>query len=327
MNEAWERARALAAVSSRRVPAEIRGALLRWLKDDARSDYETDRLHYGADLWRGKCERAIWYGLHGTPRDPETLGSQLRYKGGRIFEAAIGSALLHAGLEVRAQVAVRPLRPSAWAWAPGHADLVVVPWRKLIEVKAPRAAFFYQARGDHRMLVREAHRWQASAYFHELRRRGEVDTASFLFLDREGSNEPIEVELDEELLVPLDAIVAEEERKARLVTLTEPPDRVRGSIVIEVLKGGRATRQTPAPERVVRATAHLSWQCSYCPFRSSCQPDPDERPLELTQELRARAVEEAERRWAAGAKRVRLTAGDDTEAGAPWLLRSDGQRR
>ncbi len=317
MNEAWERARAIAAASSRRVPDEIRESLLRWLKRDATSDYETDRLHYGADLWRGKCERAIWYGIHGAPRDPETLGSQLRYKGGRIFEAAIGSALLQAGLEVRTQVAVRPLRPSAWAWAPGHADLVVVPWRKLIEVKAPRAAFFYQARGDHRMLVREAHRWQASAYFHELRRRGEVDKASFLFLDREGSNEPVEVELDEGLLVPLDQVVAEEERKACLVSLAEPPARVRGSVVLEVLKGGRATQQNPEPERVVRATARLSWQCGSCPFRSTCQPGPAERPLELTQELRARAIDEAERRWATGAKRVCLTFGEDGDAETP----------
>jgi hypothetical protein len=288
----------------------IETALLDWLKHDAQSSYERDRLHYGSDLWPGKCERAIWYAIHSTPRDEETLGTHLRFKGGRMFESALVTALEHAGLEVRTQVLVRPLRPSTWAWAPGHVDLIVVPWRKLIEVVAPRAAVFRRAGGDARKLVREQYRWQVSAYFHELRRLGVVDRASLLFLDREGANQPVEVEITDDLLVPLDQIVAEEERKAKLVAQTELPERVRGSVLFEVLKGGRATAAKPTPERVVRATAELNWQCRYCPFRTTCQPGPDERPVTLTPVQRVRVVAEAERRWAAGAKRVAFRIGD-----------------
>lgn len=292
----------------------IQTALLDWLKHDAQSAYERDRLHYGSDLWPGKCERAIWYAVHGTPRDEETLGTHLRFKGGRMFESALVSALEHAGLEVQTQVLVRPLRPSTWAWAPGHVDLIVVPWRKLIEVVAPRAANFRRARGDARKLVREQYRWQVSAYFHELCRRGAVDKASLLFLDREGANQPVEVEITDDLLVPLDQIVAEEERKAKLVAQTELPERVRGSVLFEVLKGGRATAANPTPQRVVRATAELNWQCRDCPFRTTCVPGPDERPVTLSGEIRARVVAEAERRWAAGVKRVAIRVGEEDES-------------
>ncbi|HZU96559.1 MAG TPA: hypothetical protein VFF73_07710 [Planctomycetota bacterium] len=305
----------------------IQNALLEWLKRDAQSDYERDRLHYGSDLWPGKCERAIWYAIHGTPRDEETLGSQLRFKGGRIFESALVSALKHAGLEVQTQVLVRPLRPSTWAWAPGHADLVVVPWKKLIEVVAPRAALFRRAGTDPRKLVKEQYRWQVSAYFHELRRRGLVEKASVLFLDREGANQPVEVEMTDDLLVPLEEIVREEERKARLLEEADVPARVRGSVVFEVLKGGRATAANPAPQRVVRSTSELNWQCRYCPFRTTCDPGPEERPITISSELRGRVVAEAERRWAAGVKRVVIRVGEESEfdEGEPREVNADAK--
>jgi hypothetical protein len=296
--------------------AEIQNALLVWLAKDASSNHEQDRLQYGRDLWPGKCERAIWYAIHGAPRDGETLGDQLRWKGGRIFESALASALKEAGLEIETQVLVRPLRPTAWAWAPGRADIVVLPWRKVIEVVAPRAGLFHRARGDMRTLARDQYRWQLSAYFHELRGRGVVDNASFVFIDREGANAPVEVELDQELLVPLDAIVAEEQRKARLISLEEPPARIGASITIEVLKGGRASKKKPTPDRVVRSTRNLSWQCSYCPFKGTCQPGPEEQPAKLADDVRTFAVAEAERRWATGEKRVVVTLDEDVAGGA-----------
>jgi len=299
------------ATSAEKPPTQLQSALLDWLKKDAQPG-ERDRLNYSTDLWPGKCERAIWYTIHGTARDAETLGAHLRWKGGRIFESTLVSALEHLGLEVKTQVLVRPLRPSAWAWAPGRVDLVVVPWRKLIEVVAPRAGLFHRAKGDPKKLVKEQYRWQISVHFHELRARGVVDSASILFLDREGANQPVEVELTDDLLVPLEQIVREEERKARLVTETAPPARVGGSVHFEVLKGGRATTKK-TPERVVRATAELNWQCRYCPFKTTCEPGPEERAVTLSAELRARVIAEAEKRWAAGAKRVSFRIGADAE--------------
>jgi hypothetical protein len=191
---------------------------------------------------------------------------------------------------------------------------VVVPWKKLIEVVAPRAALFRRAGSEPRKLVREQYRWQVSAYFHELRRRGLVERASVLFLDREGANQPVEVEITDDLLVPLEEIVREEERKARLLEVADMPARVRGSVVFEVLKGGRATAANPTPERVVRSTSELNWQCRYCPFRTTCEPGPEERPITISSELRGRVVAEAERRWAAGVKRVVIRVGEEGES-------------
>lgn len=303
----WDKALAetASAPTLGEVSAPVREALLAWLRHDGASDYERDRMHYGADLSPSKCERSIWYSLHDAPRDASRLGDELRFKGGRLFEEAVVSAFRHAGLEVRTQVLVRPLRPSAWCWSPGRADLVVVPWKKLYEIKAPRSDFFARAKGDPKKLVRESYRWQLSAYFHELKRRNVVDTASFLFLDREGSNEPVEVPLEGELLIPENAIVAEETRKASLLTAKEPPERVKGSVEVEVLKG-----RGKAPERTTRATARRHWSCSYCPYSTTCAPGPEESPVELTPELKAAAVAEAEKRWAAGEKRVVLTWND-----------------
>jgi hypothetical protein len=324
MSESLNEAYAQAAAPTQKLSGEIRGALLDWLTEENDTGFDRERLHYSTDLWPGKCERATWYSLHGTPRDPETLGSQLRFRGGRILEATLANALGHAGLEVQTKVPVRPLRPSAWAWAPGHADLLVVTWKKLIEVRAPRANVFYRAAGNPRALVKEQYRWQTSTFFHELRRRGLVERASILFLDREGANEPAEVDIDDTLLVPLDKIVAEEERKARLLTLDQPPSRVRGTFRFDALKAGRATVANPEPERVVRATAELNWQCRYCPFRWTCQPGPDEAPVSISNKLRARVVAEAERRWAAGEKRVSLAIGSDEDATAQEAVGSPG---
>ncbi len=316
MSESLNQAYAQAAAPNRRLSGEIRGALLEWLTEENDTGFDRERLHYSTDLWPGKCERATWYSLQATPRDPESLGTQLRFRGGRVLESTLASALGHAGLEVLTKVPVRPLRPSSWAWAPGHADLVVVNWKKLIEIRAPRANLFHRAAADPRALVKEQYRWQASAFFHELRRRRVVDRASILFLDREGANEPVEVDLDDALLVPLDQIIAEEKRKARLLSLNQPPPRIDATIHFDVLKGGRATAANPEPDRVVRATAQLNWQCRYCPFRWTCQPGADAAPLSVSTELRALVVAEAEKRWAAGEKRVSFTMKGESDMAA-----------
>lgn len=311
MSNAWDAARKDSVVGGGpELSDSIRGALLKHLQGRDDQSYDGGLLHYGSDLYPGTCERKIWYRLNRTRRDEEALGSQLRFEGGRHVEETILGALEGAGHQIKRQVVVRPRRPSSWAWI-GRADAVVLDEKKLLEIKGPRAALFARAKGDPTKLAKEQYRWQASAYYHELRRRRLVDRASFVFVDREGANEPVELEIAGDLLIPEEAIVAEEERKARLVTATETPDRVGGVVVVEVLKGGRATKKNPAPERLIRAVSKLNWQCEYgCPYRSTCKPEVEKQPVEF---VPAKVIAEAERRWAAGAKRIKFVLGDGGE--------------
>lgn len=263
------------------------------------SDYDDQRLHYGSDLSPEGCHRKTWYRLHGAQRDPVRLGDEIRFHGGRVWESAALDALEASGMTIERQVELRPLRSSAWAWI-GHADAVLVESRHLVEIKAPRSSYFARAKGDPKKLVRDSYLWQASAYLHELRRLKRVDTASLLFIDREGSHAPVEVSLTEDLIVPLDRVMAEEIARSSLIHATEPPDRAAGTVKVEVLKGGRKTKKNPTPQRVVRATMHRYALCSYCPFQTVCQPGPEEVPISLsdTDPLRLSAVAEAEREWA-----------------------------
>ena len=289
------------------VPAHFREALVRWFEKDgaATGIPERDRLRYSSDLDPEACHRKIWYGLHGETQGlaptRETLGSQLRFWGGRRFEDAIGSALVESGLTVQRQALVKPLRPSAWCWAPGHADLLVVDWRRLLEIKAPRAEAFRRARGKPDELVRVQYRYQLSAYFHELHRRGLVETAAWIFLDREGSNEPVEIEFEGDFVVPIEGVVAEEEAKAYLVTADEPPPRLPFTKIAKVWKG-KPPRKNQAAQRVVKGYSWRSWRCGYCQWESVCKPGEAVQEFTPSTEERAEAVTAAERRWATGNK-------------------------
>lgn len=276
---------------------------------------EQNFLRYSSDLSPDACLRSIHYRLTGTPRDPETLGEMLRYEGGHIFEGILRDALREIDGGIFEQVLVRPLRPSAWAFATGHADTVLVKDRVLIEVKAPRGNAFHYASKNKWGLVREGYRWQAAAYLHELRARNVVDTGRWIFLDREGSNRPVTVEMDDKIIPPLEEIIHEEDRKASIfwpdarvegarglpptLTKTQPP-RLPREIVAAVSK---------ANGHAVKATADLSWRCSYCAFAGTCKPGPEVLPRNLTPEQVADARSQARAKWANGEQRVVLTLG------------------
>lgn len=289
----------------------IEKALLAHLVRSSRPLPEPERLRYSSDLSPDACNRSIFYRLSGAQRDPETLGEQLRFKGGHIFEA-LGHDALRAFLgkdAVFAQENIRPLRPSAWAFAAGHADVVLAKEKRLLEFKAPRANAFEWAGDDNKGLVREGYRWQASSYFWELKGRGVVESAAWIFLDREGSHSPVEVELEGDLLIPLEKIVEEEKRKAsifwpRAQTETAPlltkevPDRLPREVSVSALKGRGKDGRT------LSAAANLHWKCSYCQFSKFCKPGPKSAIYELTDEEKSLALQEAEKRWAQGEQRV-----------------------
>jgi hypothetical protein len=308
---------------------EIGASLLAFFTRDP-SDYDDQRLHYGSDLSPESCERKTWYRLHGVARDPSELGSEIRFHGGRVWEKALLDALEANGVALRrvreltdprtgrvylkpdAELVMHPLRPSAWAWV-GHADAIMVKERKLLECKAPRAGLFARAKNDPRKLVKASYAWQASAYFWELRRTNRIDSAAFVFIDREGANRPVEVPLEGDLLIPLEKIVEQEAARARLLTLAEVPERKAGTLVVEVLKG----RAKKNPVRTVRATETRYALCSYCPFQGVCQPGPEERDVTLAPERQAAEIARAEALWKQDGKAkavFRYGADEDAES-------------
>lgn len=266
-------------------------------------DYARDRLHYGADLDPSKCARATWYAVHlpAEDRDPVPAGRLAMWwlgnKAEDLWYEILSTDAAGEPVEVLRQVALQPLRPSAWAFAPMHLDLVVVARRHLYEIKAPSADKFDRAGRDARALVRESYRWQLSAYFHEAKARGIVDTASWIFVDRTEDGEPLEVMLEGDLLVPLSEIVAAEESKAHLVTDLEPPPRLASKLKLRVWK---------TKDRV-EAHEERSWQCRWCAFEGVCQPGPEDRIVDSesipTASIKL-AVSHARIAWAGGSKKT-----------------------
>lgn len=287
------------------------------LLEDRSPPHDGTWLRYGSDLSPEACERRIWSRLNKLPEDAKGLGDEIRFEGGRHFEGLVLDALERAGFAVARQVEARPRRPSAWAFAPGHADGVVTApdgQRVLVEVKAPSSAVMASALGNPRKLVRESYRWQLSAYWHALAELEEVERASWLFVDREGAHEPVEVPLEGDLIVPLEKIVAQEVERSRLFGLAAAPDRIAGTTVVRAWKG-----RGKKPERILKAFALPAWQCGFCPYVESCKPGEDETEIELPGETRERVLARAEKTWADATK-----AGKKVAAPLVVKLRADG---
>lgn len=295
---------------------EVHDVLMRYY---TRNDHEYDgtRLRVGADLKPDGegCQRATVYRLRGVPQDPWDLGTRIRLKGGVEKEQDVVAAFAHSDYKVETQVACWPMRPSFWAFAPGHADLLLTDRKHLIEVKAPRAWLFEQAKRDPKILVKTAYAWQLSFYFHHLRSQGRAKTAAFLFIDREGSHQPVEIPFTPDMEIPLDQIVALEVERTHLVGAKELPGRPPYSLEIKVQKG----RKKNPPQRVVKARELRHWACGYCQYAETCQPGPEERECEvasLPEAIVRDAKAEAEALWqikpkALFKKRIGLTSVDD----------------
>lgn len=280
----------------------IRDALLARLTRDDHL-YDGGILRVGSDLKpQGEvCDREIFYRLKGAASDPPQIARRLRYERGRVAQKIFVESLRHNGHEVVEEVSIRAMRPTAWAWSDGHGDVLDVKAKHLYEIKAPGGDAWRRARGLPVKLVREAYRWQLSWYFHELVRLKRAETASWVFFDMEGEFDPVEVALTPDLIVPLNQITAIEEEKSRLTWAVDPPARPRNTVeVVKVLKGGRKTKKNPNPDRRVVAVERRYWGCSYCNFQGTCNPGPEEIPVELSpmDPLRIRAVHDAEEKWA-----------------------------
>jgi hypothetical protein len=266
---------------------------------EAESDYDRRRLHYGE--LGSTCFRRDFYNLH-LPRDewdPATPESTFKLQAGKLWEGLVIRALRRSGDEIQTQVSLMPLRPSAWAFAPMHVDAIATNRRHMIEVKARNTAHFAKAQHDPRKLLTDSHVWQGSGYLHEARDRGLVDTASWIFVDRGGDFPMVEVQLTDDILIPLDRIIEREVEKAYLITATEPPPRAPSTLALKVWKGSKKEG------RRVEAHEERYSLCAFCKFQVACQPGPEDRlvPLEsVSKEVRDAAVAKAEAAWAAGSK-------------------------
>jgi hypothetical protein len=296
---AWDRAAEAVRPRPETLSPTTRTRLLAYLTRDDRL-YDGSRLRVGTDLKPAGegCDRATWLRLNGAAADPPQLARRLRYERGRVAQAVFVAALRAAGVEVVDEVACRPLRPSAWAWDAGHGDVLDVAAKHLTEVKCPGVDAWRRATNMPRRLVRESYRYQLSFYFHELKRTGRVETASWLFMDLDGEHDPVEVLLEGDLLVPLAEIVALEASKNWLLDAREAPPRPADTVeIVRVLKGGRGAKRNPK----VVAVSRRYWGCGYCDFVGACQPSPDaETPVELAaaDPRRVEAVRAAEVEWA-----------------------------
>jgi len=296
MSDGSERALASQKRSKDGHVTDVNDAVLDELEaEESRSGYDHARLHYGE--LGSTCHRRDWFGLH-LPRDlwdEEAPESIFRKQAGKLWEALVIRALRRSGHEIMTQVEMMPLRPSAWCFAPGHVDAISTNRRHLFEVKARDTKHFAKALNDPRKLVTEGHRFQASAYFHEAKARGLVDTASWIFVDRGGDHRMVEIQLTDDLLIPLEQIVAREAEKAYLVTATEAPERAPSTLALYVWK----TKG--------RIEAHESRYslCSFCKFQNACQPGPEDRLVDLESVpagVRKAGIARAEAAWAAGSK-------------------------
>jgi hypothetical protein len=289
----------------------ITDALDEWLTE---KPHRKRRLRYSTDLAPSTCHRRIWYELHGTEAKPPSLPTKLLFEAGRRVERMVVEALSEQGKVVGTQAKLAPTRPSAWCWASMHADLVL-EGGTLVEVKSARSQAFDRARTrdgriDPLRLVKESHVWQTSAYLHEAREEGVAERALLLYLDRDGSHAPVEIEVSAEngLLVPLEAIVVEEERKAYLLTAKEPPASLPRETSVSIWK--------TKPPRVWGA---LNWQCVYdCPFRPTCAPGPDVTELDPAAHahLVATAQLAADAHWQAGSKSSPFTMSFECDPGS-----------
>jgi hypothetical protein len=279
----------------------VRDSLLKWVDHwlASRPPYDATRLHTGADLSPDACSRRTWYSLRGAPRDPLTLEAAFQLRDGDAWEALAVEGLRFTYPDLETQVLVHPLRPSSWCWSPGRIDALVPSREHICEVKAPGDKSFDLARGGARRLVKTQHRWQLSRYLHEARAAGLAKTASFLFM---GRHQPLEVPLEGELLVPLDAIIEREVALAPLLTQEEPPDRIASTVEVYVWKGPRTTKKNPTLRRKVVATERRSWRCSSCEFLGHCQPGPETTVRELTPLAHRAALAHAEQAWTNGDK-------------------------
>ncbi len=284
--------------------SDLEEILARHLAVKQRSLPHLNRLRYSSDLDPAACSRSIVLRLRKTKPDQNSAGELLRFHGGHLWESILGDALEAAGKRVLREVPLRPLRPSSWCWADGHADLVLPDepgGGLLIECKAPRSDSFKRGEAG---LVKDAHRWQASAYLHELRAMGVAQRGCIVYLDREGSNAPQVFELDQQRLIPLEAVRVQEAERAALFEIVNDatkalPPRLSREVRAAVMKTGK---------RIV-ATADLPWRCSYCAFRGTCRPGAEAIPYKPTPDEEEKAREEARVRWERGENRVVVELG------------------
>lgn len=278
-----------------------------WLREERA---QKRLLRYSSDLDPGKCERQIWLELHGAPYRADELGKLLMFEMGDLMEReVVVKALASTGLVEAVQVAMHPDRPAARRfWDDGHADIVTKD-RSLWEIKTRRSHAFARAlRGDGTVdvhdLVKSGHTWQASAYFHGLKDRFGLERVYVVELDREGSNTPVQVDLEATgLLIPEEAIATQEEHRARVAFAPEPPPVIARSTNVRVWKGKPKEAAVKVGKAFARTVSELPWNCGWCPFRGvSCDPGPDLIELELDDCLLEAAVEEGRKELEAGAR-------------------------
>lgn len=206
----------------------------------------------------GKCPRMVAYRMLETPRDEETeqavVNQKIMFAVAEYLEQELTNALESSGLLIESQGDVPLTDHENWG---GRYDILAdYNGRRIIEVKSLRPnAFNYE-------LPKEPHVYQAYIYHHYLKDEKDLTAPPLLwYVDRAGSNTPVEVELDdvdwEEVTVRM-----RELEDVRMALPDLPPKMERE---LKLRQYGKSIKE------------EANYQCVYCDYKSTCQPDLSKR--------------------------------------------------
>jgi len=212
---------------------------------------------YATDI--GKCPRQVCYRLLSTEKDYESpekqRNDQRMYDVAEFIEAMLTAAFMWRGDLISRQTPVPFAERPNWG---GRADLIVElgGFNRIIEVKTHRG------NASNYTLPKVPHVHQASSYHWELAKEFELDAPPLLwYASRDGSGEPNEYEVPH----------VEAETKA----LMEELDLARAAVSV-----GSVKFLPPQLDKVLQLRSYgktvscePDWQCGYCPYAGTCQPD------------------------------------------------------
>jgi hypothetical protein len=220
-------------------------------KDKEHKERDPKRL-FVTDV--GKCTRMTAYRLLQTPKDEQSnqsaVNDKIMFAVAEYLEQVLTDALGEYGLLIDAQGEV-PL-PDRQNWG-GRYDIIAdYNGRRIIEVKSLRPnAFNYE-------LPKEPHVHQALIYHNYLRITMGLEAPPLLwYVDRAGSNTPVEISLEEHDWDVTSSLMDEIERVRR--HLPELPDKMPRELKLR--QYGKSVKEEP------------NYQCVYCDYKETCKPN------------------------------------------------------
>lgn len=202
----------------------------------------------------GKCKRMTAYRLLETPKDEQseqsTVNDKIMFAVAEYLEQVLTDALRYHGHLIDYQGDVPPTDRENWG---GRFDIIAdYDGRRIIEVKSLRPnAFNYE-------LPKEPHVHQALIYHHYLKDEFELDAPPLLwYVDRAGSNTPVEITLNYEEWHETVALM--EDLEDMRDALPDLPERMPRELKLR--QYGKSVKE------------EANYQCKFCDYKETCKPN------------------------------------------------------